>query len=124
MSESNSAKRVLIVGGRDFNDYDYLKSCCDTILPDERYEVISGGAKGADSLAHRYAEENIFQFVLFPARWEEEGKKAGFLRNKRMIDYLRENDEVIAFWDGKSKGTKHTIDMAKAKGLNLFVFKY
>lgn len=57
----------------------------------------------------------------FPAKWKEYGKAAGFVRNSEMADY---SDMLIAFWDGKSKGTKNMIDNAKKKKVKVKVVKY
>jgi hypothetical protein len=107
--------KVIIAGSRDFNDYNLLKNNCDVLLSltKENIEIVSGGARGADSLGERYAQENNLELKIFPADWSI-GKGAGFIRNKQMADY---SDALIAFWDGKSKGTKMMIDLAKKNEL-------
>lgn len=79
---------------------------------------MSGGAKGADSLAERFAKENNIETMIFPADWDKYGKNAGYIRNK---DIISNSDIVIAFWDGKSKGTKISIDLAKQSSKILFI---
>lgn len=114
--------RVIIAGGRDFNDYDLLKIKCDRILQNQdEVIIISGGAKGADSLGERYAKDKGYTIDLFPAKWDEYGKKAGPIRNEEMANNA---DSLIAFWDGNSKGTKHMIDTATNKGLSVRVIEY
>ena len=121
---------VLIAGGRDFNDYDLLKSYASAIINEMKCDtitIVSGMARGADLLGVKFAEENKYQIKKFPAQWNKYGKMAGFIRNKQMLDYLaNESDEciVIAFWDGKSKGTKHTIETANTMNIKCFVHKY
>ncbi|KKN66085.1 hypothetical protein LCGC14_0475630 [marine sediment metagenome] len=102
--------RLAIVGSRDFTDYKRLKSWASILIrgvnPLEVI-IISGGARGADSLARKFANLWDFPFEEYAAHWDELGKSAGFARNKEMAE---EADIVLAFWDGKSPGTKHMID--------------
>jgi len=114
--------KVIIAGGRDFKDYNRLKEVCNKILINQNnIEIVSGTAGGADTLGERYAQDKGYEVKKFPAKWDEYGKKAGYLRNQEMGDYA---DGLIAFWDGKSKGTKHMIDIANKKGLKVRVIKY
>jgi len=99
--------KVAIVGSRDFADYEYLKSKLDTFLGIDL--IISGGARGADSLAERYAKENNIETKIFLPDWNTYGKQAGFIRNR---DIVHACDLLVAFWDGKSRGTQHSIDIA------------
>ena len=103
--------KLAIVGSRTFNDYatlvDYIASNYDI---DSITAVISGGAKGADFLAERFAKEFEKDIIIFPADWRKYGKRAGFLRN---IDIIKECDECVCFWDGKSHGTGHDIELCK-----------
>ena len=111
--------KVIIAGGRDFNDYEKLKSVLNHLK--QPFEIVSGMAKGADSLAVRYANENGLTLHKFPADWDTHGKGAGFKRNAEMADF---SDALIAFWDGKSRGTNHMIRTAEQKGLRVLVVKY
>lgn len=114
--------RVIVAGGRDFNNYQLLRDKLDYYLqnlPD--IEIVSGGAKGADALGERYAEENAYPLKIFPADWDNLGKRAGFVRNSEMAEHA---DYLIAFWDGKSRGTKHMINIAKRVGLKVKVVIY
>ena len=117
--------RVIIAGGRDFNDYTLLKTKCDNILAEtaltDKIVVVSGAARGADSLGERYAREQGYDVQRFPANWERDGKAAGPVRNTQMANSA---DALIAFWDGKSHGTKSMINIAKAKGLFVRVINY
>ena len=79
-----------------------------------RIKIISGMAKGADSLAIRYADEHKLTKILFPANWKAYPRIAGFLRNNDMLSIAT---HLIAFWDGKSSGTKHMIDITQEKGI-------
>jgi hypothetical protein len=113
--------KVIIAGGRDFNNYDFLCEMCNNIFQKEGYEIVSGNAKGADKLGEKYAKEKNIKLTLFPADWNKNGKAAGFIRNKEMAEY---GDILIAFWDGKSKGTKHMIDLANNKNLSVNIIEY
>ena len=118
--------KVIIAGTRDFNDYAFLKKNVDYfsqgINPNnEEIEIVSGNARGADKLGERYAKEHNLPVKLFPANWDKYGKRAGYLRNQEMANYA---DVLIAFWDEKSKGTKHMIDIAKKQGLTVIVVGY
>src|SRR5690554_468795 len=89
--------RVLVCGGRDFDDYNLLKSYLDT---HEISTIIHGNAKGADSLADKYARENAIDRIVYPANWEGHGKLAGFIRNSMMLNHGKP-DKVIAFPGGR-----------------------
>ena len=103
--------KLAIVGSRSFTDYILLEKS----VPASTTEIISGGAKGADSLAAEYAKNNetpltvclpkfkTDKTIKYHPRWYLE-------RNQTIIDKA---DKVLAFWDGKSKGTKFTIDYAR-----------
>ena len=112
--------KLAIVGSRDFNDYELLKKTLEPIKKNVTL-VVSGGAKGADSLGERYAKENNIKCEQFPAEWDKYGKSAGYRRNKQMADIA---NALIVFWDGESRGTKHMIDIAKEKDLKSIVVKY
>jgi len=110
--------KVIIAGGRDFKDFELLKSHCNRYLKEfnnsEDIEIVSGGANGADTLGEKYAKKKKYKIKQFLADWDNLGKSAGYIRNAEMAKYA---DILIAFWDGKSRGTKHMIDLAKKKRL-------
>lgn len=99
--------KVAVVGSRNFQDYDLLKQILDE---HGITEIVSGGAKGADSLGEKYANEHNLPIVIFKPDWKRLGRGAGLARNKTIV----ENAEfVVAFWDGISKGTQNSINIAK-----------
>jgi len=104
--------KLAIVGSRTFNDEDLLHNIIMGYMWKEDWSltIISGGATGADSLAKEFAETYGYNYIEYPAEWDKYGKSAGYKRNKLIVDNC---DIVLAFWDGKSKGTKHTIDLAR-----------
>lgn len=101
--------RIIVAGSRTFNDYQFMEKKLDQFLAGMKDPVIiSGGARGADTLAIRYALNNGLKNEVYPADWNTYGKSAGFRRNELMSTKA---DMVIAFWDGKSKGTEHMINL-------------
>ena len=114
--------KVIIAGGRDFDDYALMKRKLDHLfskrMPDE---IVEGGARGADSLAADYAMENRIDLIEVKADWDTHGKAAGHIRNAAMADY---GTHLVAFWDGVSRGTKNMIETAKKKGLDVRVIYY
>ena len=114
--------KVIIAGGRKFDDYKILKREVLFIMDNlDISEIVSGVANGADKLGERFANEFGIPIKRFPANWQKLGRSAGYKRNAEMAAYA---DALIAFWDGKSKGTKHMIDLAKNKNLKVTVITY
>lgn len=110
--------KIIVAGSRDFNDYEKLEFTLDFIL--EKYkdvEIVSGGCRGTDKLGERYAKENNIPLKIFKADWSI-GKQAGYVRNNQMALYA---DVLIAFWDGKSKGTEMMIKLAKMYELDVLI---
>jgi YspA, cpYpsA-related SLOG family len=109
--------RVIIAGSRSIDDY---AKVCDAIQQSgfAISRVVSGLAGGVDMLAVRYALEQGLPCDPFPAEWKKWGRRAGYLRNQQMAQYA---DALIAVWDGKSPGTRHMIEVAKARGLPVYV---
>ena len=119
--------KAVVAGGRDFKDYDLLKSTLDNFQQEygNITEVVSGTAKGVDKLGEQYANENNIPIKRFVPDWEGLGKKAGHVRNKEMGDYAKEhNGMLVAFWDKQSRGTKGMIDYATKIGLKSVVVYY
>ena len=112
--------KVIIAGNRDFTNYAQLCAFADQVLSvAEGVEIVSGGARGEDALGERYARERGYALKVFPAEWDKWGRAAGPIRNAQMADYA---DALIAFWDGKSSGTRDMIRKAKDKGLYVQVW--
>lgn len=113
--------KIAIIGSRSFNDYNILEATLNTYKEQGNIEyslMVSGGAKGADSLGELYAKNNNIPVKLFIPDWNLHGKKAGFLRN---VDIINMADVVFAFWNGVSKGTKHSIDLAEKQGKPVYI---
>ncbi len=114
--------KLAVVGGRDFIDYEHMNDVLHAIHNRKAITVlVSGGARGADSLAANWARQRDIEVVEFMPDWEKYGKSAGFKRNSLIIN---EADACVAFWDGKSKGTKSSIDLARKREIPLKIIKY
>ena len=90
----------------------------------EDVRIVSGTANGADKFGEQYAEEYGLKLSRFPADWDKLGKRAGYVRNETMAKFAIEdgnNGILVAFWDGKSKGTKHMIELAKKYKLEVHI---
>ena len=111
--------RVIIAGGRNVTKYAYVEDAVSSSGFDIS-EVVSGCARGADTLGEQWAKLNGINIKRFPADWDLHGKRAGSLRNIEMGNYA---DALIALWDGESRGTKHMIDYATKQGLEVFVYR-
>jgi hypothetical protein len=132
--------RIIIAGGRDFQDYELVKTTFFKVIEDAEivvmdsitelfkcFEIVSGNAEGADELGERLAYSCGFKLKIFPARWDVHGGSAGYIRNEEMALYAktdRQKGMLIAFWDGKSSGTKNMIENAKKHGLETVIVKY
>ena len=115
--------RVIIAGGRDIHSYDIVDDAVGAAIEEygfEITEVVSGYARGVDTVGEAWSIVNGLGYATpFPADWDRFGKSAGYRRNEEMADYA---DALIAVWDGESRGTKHMIDIARRKGLEVFVY--
>ena len=114
--------RVIIAGGRDFDDFRLLCKVCMHMLQNKTNVVIvSGTANGADKLGEQFARFMGYPIKQFPANWDEFGKAAGHIRNREMAEY---SDALVAFWDGESKGTSGMIGEAEKRNLKVKVELY
>ena len=117
--------RVIIAGGREFNQYEMLKQYCDEMLKHKtNICVVSGAARGADALGEQYAKEKGYPINLYPVTnqdWQKYSGYAGHRRNQKMADNA---DALIAFWDSRSSGTADMIKRARKAGLPVKIKKY
>ena len=118
--------KLIIAGSRNFYNYILLESTLAKLLSKyddlpKQIEVVSGHALGADRLGEIWAERHNVKVTTNSANWQLHGKRAGYFRNFEMAEYA---DALVAFWDGMSKGTKHMIDIAKSKNLQVRVIKF
>lgn len=109
--------KVAVIGSRDFYGYDLVKETLSTI---DITLLISGGAKGADSLGEQYANENNIETLIFKPDWKKHGPAAGPIRN---TDIVNNANIIVAFWDGESKGTKDSITKAEKLNKEVVIIK-
>lgn len=112
--------RTIIAGSRHLEDYDLVVDAIDKASWKPTL-VVSGGAKGIDSLAEQWASNNNIQVEKHPANWKQFGRAAGPVRNKEMA---KNAEGLIAIWDGKSKGTKSMIELAHKANLAVYVYLF
>lgn len=125
--------KLAIVGSRSFGDYEG-----ETLLLNHKFtkalevlqgsfpagsvtEIVSGGARGADAIGKALAGHLRLKYTEFLPDWAKYGRSAGFKRNALIINHA---DVVLAFWDGKSRGTKNSIDIAQAQGKKVIIYDY
>lgn len=101
--------KTIVAGSRGILDYAWVENILKKHL-EEITEIVCGEAKGVDTLGRRFGEEYLIPVKSFPADWDLYQRKAGWMRNKEMGDYA---DQLIALWDGESRGTKHMIEYMK-----------
>lgn len=112
--------KVLVCGSRDWNRPTWIGRRLAN-LP-RGSEIIHGDARGADILAKLYAHALGIPETAFPADWRGKGRAAGIIRNLEMLD--QKPDLVIAFQVGGSRGTQHTIDEARRRGIPVEVITH
>lgn len=111
--------RVGVIGSRTLKDREWAWTCLDhqlSAVPEKLLTIVSGDARGADSIGREWAEARGYDYKGWPAQWKFGGKlnlNAGFDRNHQIV---WDSDFGIAFWDGKSNGTRHAISLYKAAG--------
>ena len=116
--------RIIVAGGRDFSDIDLMEEKLNHLLQKRLPEdtaIISGMANGADTLGTHWAEQHGFEVMRFPADWTMYGRSAGYKRNHEM---LAAATGLVAFWDGRSRGTAHMIQIARDAGIKVVVIRY
>ncbi len=122
--------RLLVCGGRDCTDQKLVSNEISAELGAIAYigggadvVIIHGGAKGADYCAGKFAEQFDLECEEFHADWKQFGRAAGHVRNAEMLKEGRPS-RVLAFWDGKSKGTLHMVTTAAAARLSVRIVPY
>ena len=125
MNQNPIQYRVIIAGTRTFNDYNLLKESCEYLLREsmekQQIIIVSGHARGTDTMGERFAKEHGLPCEYYPANWQIHGRAAGPIRNKEMANNA---DALIAFWDGHSRGTRSMINLARKMGLQVAICRY
>ena len=116
---------IAIVGSREYDNeeefFTILTSLIKGFKSKQTISFTSGGADGADTLAKEFAIQNNIQIDEYLPEWDKHGKKAGFIRNSKIWENA---DFGLAFWDGKSKGTRHSLSIAKNTYKTLIIYNY
>lgn len=112
--------KLAVVGSRTFCDELKLERVLESYR-DRVTLLVSGGAKGADSLAESWAVRNGIPTRVFKPDWQKYGRAAGMIRNRDIIENC---DECVAFWDGKSKGTQNSIFICEKLGKKTQIITY
>lgn len=111
--------KLAIIGSRTFIDTELAWNTYKELpFLDQITHIVSGGAKGADSIAELLAKWSGKEMVIHYPDWNKYGKQAGFIRNRLIIN---DSDCVLAFWDLKSKGTLNSITLATKKGIPVHI---
>lgn len=111
--------KIAVVGSRNFSDFELLKDTLNQY--DNIIKIVSGGARGADSLAEKYAKLYHISTEIYKPDWKKYGRRAGFKRN---TDIIINADQVIAFWDGRSLGTNNSINLCTRYAKPVKIIKY
>lgn len=121
--------KIAVIGSRDYTDYtsfleilshklNEIQEKSNKNILHDNLMLVSGGAKGVDTMAETFAKRTSRPFALFPANWDGYGKAAGFIRNKQIVDF---SDMGIAFLKNNSAGTRNTIELFKKQGKKIIV---
>lgn len=117
-SNTHAELTVAIVGSRKYPNLALVRDFVRMLPP--QVDIISGGARGVDQTAEAAAREYGHGVTVFAAEWDRYGKAAGFIRNQEIVESA---DFVVAFWDGESRGTQHSIALARKTGTPHYIFQ-
>lgn len=113
---------LLVSGSRNIKDKEFVFACLNNISKEYKIEcIIHGDAKGVDTITKKYAYKNYINQRIFAPKYNIYGKKAPIIRNSDMVSFC---DKGVCIWDGKSRGTKDTIDKLKKQNKLLKIFYY
>lgn len=115
--------RIIVAGSREGFTISSVERAMEAALKQWKWlpcdvTVVSGTARGVDTLGEQWAYERNLPVERYPADWAQWGKSAGYRRNAQMAENA---DALVALWDGESRGTGHMIAIAHAKGLPIYV---
>lgn len=117
--------KLIVAGGRDFVNTQVMITVLMDLVEkgkiDPNPELVCGMARGADMLAYSLWANHNMKIHTFPADWNKHGKSAGYIRNAEMGNFA---DVLVAFWDGKSRGTKHMIEYMQKLGKPVHIIGY
>lgn len=107
--------KVAVIGSRSIKNADISE-----YIPKEATHIITGGAIGVDKLAEREARKRGISLTVYKPDYENHGKSAPLIRNRKIAE---ECDMLVAFWDGRSRGTVFTWRYARSKGKPVRIYK-
>ena len=117
--------KLIVAGGRDFVNTQVMITVLMDLVEkgkiDPNSELVCGMARGADMLAYSLWANHNMKIHTFPADWKTHPRSAGYIRNAEMGNFA---DVLVAFWDGKSRGTKHMIDIMNKLNKPVYVVRY
>lgn len=114
-------KKIAVVGSRGYTNTNKIELILASLLEQRgKFILVSGGCKGPDKIAEDWARANGLDICIFLPDWDKHGRAAGPIRNK---DIVNECDFLIAFWDGKSRGTMSSLNLCEKTQTPYFVFK-
>jgi hypothetical protein len=112
--------RIAIIGSRGWPFPETVRAVVRRLAEkDSSIVIVSGGARGVDSVAERAAKAAGLEVVVYEADWDRHGRAAGMLRNTTIVE---DADKVLVFWDGSSRGTADTVRKARVAGKPVTVF--
>ena len=115
---------IIIAGSRDWTDRELIKLELNRVVEEchdrEPITVVTGGARGADTIGHDVAVDAGHATTVMFAKWDMHGNSAGYKRN---VEMAKVSTHLLAFWDGHSRGTMHMINIARERGLNVRVIR-
>lgn len=125
MKKSKRNLRMAVVGSREIKDEKFVLHVISYAARSFRAHfkkpvgtIVSGGAAGVDSFSETWAALHGKKVLVFKPDWKNLGKQAGYVRN---VEIINNSDCVLAIWDGESKGTKHSISIARQVELPLII---
>lgn len=111
-----------MIGSRNFTDVELAKKTLEELhLKHGAFVLISGGAKGGDKIGAEIAAQKGWECIIHPADWKLYGRRAGLIRNQTIISQA---DAVVAFWDGTSRGTEHSLRLAEEQGKPVLIIRF
>ena len=105
--------KLLVAGSRSIKKYDLEK-----LVPKQTTLIITGGAEGVDAIAEEYADKKRLSKLVLRPRYSLYGRGAPLKRNEEMLEFC---DAALVIWDGRSRGSRYTIEQAKKMGKQVTV---
>lgn len=112
--------RIIIAGSRSIDQVTFSQAISHCPWLSQATVILSGGARGVDQLAEKWAKEQDYPLSIHKPDWKRYGRGAGLIRNRSMVD---DADALLAIWDGHSRGTCHVIEYAHSKSLKVGIYR-